>query len=47
MLKISAKTVIVHQTNIFDKLGIGNRSELLRFALSWDHQQDSIRLFLM
>jgi DNA-binding NarL/FixJ family response regulator len=34
MLKISAKTVIVHQTNIFDKLGIGNRSELIRFALS-------------
>ncbi|MGC2061838.1 MAG: response regulator transcription factor [Thermodesulfovibrionales bacterium] len=34
MLKISAKTVVVHQTNILEKLGLNNRSELIRFALS-------------
>ncbi|MBI5102152.1 MAG: response regulator transcription factor [Nitrospirae bacterium] len=34
MLKISPKTVIVHQTNTFEKLGFSNRSELIRFALS-------------
>ena len=33
MLKISAKTVVVHQTNILEKLGLNNRSELIRFAL--------------
>ncbi|TAN38492.1 MAG: response regulator transcription factor [Nitrospirae bacterium] len=34
MLKISPKTVIVHQTNTFEKLGFSNRSELIRFALA-------------
>lgn len=34
MLKISAKTVVVHQTNVLEKLGLNNRSELIRFALS-------------
>jgi len=34
MLKISTKTVVVHQTNILEKLGLNNRSELIRFALS-------------
>ncbi len=34
MLKISPKTVIVHQTNTFEKLGFSNRSELIKFALA-------------
>jgi DNA-binding NarL/FixJ family response regulator len=34
MLKISPKTVIVHQTNMCEKLGLSNRAELIRFALS-------------
>lgn len=34
MLKISTKTVVVHQTNILEKLGLSNRSELIRYALS-------------
>jgi DNA-binding NarL/FixJ family response regulator len=34
MLKISPKTVIVHQTNTFEKRGLSNRAELIRFALS-------------
>jgi two-component system response regulator NreC len=34
MLKISPKTVIVHQTNFFEKLGFSNRSELIKFALA-------------
>jgi len=34
MLKISAKTVVVHQTNILEKLGLNSRSDLIRFALS-------------
>jgi two-component system response regulator NreC len=34
MLNISAKTVIVHQTNILDKLGLSNRSELIKYAIS-------------
>jgi len=33
MLNISAKTVIAHQTNLTEKLGISNRSALIRFAL--------------
>jgi DNA-binding CsgD family transcriptional regulator len=34
MLNISAKTVIVHQTNVFEKLGFNNRSELIKYAIS-------------
>ena len=34
MLKISPKTVIVHQTNTFEKLGFSNRAELIKFALA-------------
>jgi len=34
MLNISAKTVIVHQTNIFEKLGFSNRSELIKYTIS-------------
>jgi len=34
MLNISAKTVIVHQTNILEKLGLSNRSELIKYAIS-------------
>ena len=34
MLKISTKTVVVHQTNILEKLGLNNRAELIRYALS-------------
>lgn len=34
MLKISPKTVIVHQTNICDKLSLTNKSDIIRFALS-------------
>jgi len=34
MLNISAKTVIVHQTNMFEKLGFSNRSELIKYAIS-------------
>ncbi len=33
MLNISAKTVIAHQTNLTEKLGISSRSALIRFAL--------------
>jgi len=34
MLNISPKTVIVHQANICEKLGLSNKSELIRFAVS-------------
>ena len=34
MLKISAKTVMVHQTNILDKLGFSRRTDLIKFAFS-------------
>jgi two-component system response regulator NreC len=34
MLNISPKTVIAHQTNILEKLGLENRSGLIRFAIS-------------
>jgi two-component system, NarL family, response regulator NreC len=33
MLNISAKTVIAHQTNIGEKLGIHNRAGLIKFAI--------------
>lgn len=33
MLNISAKTVIAHQTNLTEKLGISSRSALIRFAI--------------
>ena len=33
MLAISAKTVIVHQTNIGEKLGIHTRAGLIKFAI--------------
>jgi DNA-binding CsgD family transcriptional regulator len=34
MLNISAKTVIVHQTHILEKLGLSSRSELIKYAIS-------------
>lgn len=34
MLNISAKTVIVHQTHILDKLGLSSRAELIKYAVS-------------
>ncbi len=33
MLTISTKTVIAHQTNISEKLGIGSRAALIKFAI--------------
>jgi len=33
MLTISTKTVIAHQTNISEKLGIGTRAALIKFAI--------------
>ena len=33
MLGISAKTVIVHQTNLGEKLGIHTRAGLIKFAI--------------
>ena len=33
MLAISAKTVIAHQTNISEKLGIHTRAGLIKFAI--------------
>lgn len=33
LLNISAKTIIAHQTNIFEKLCLHNRSDLLKFAI--------------
>lgn len=34
LLTISVKTVMAHRTNIMEKLGIRNRSELIRYAIS-------------
>jgi DNA-binding NarL/FixJ family response regulator len=34
MLDISPKTVMVHQTNICEKLGLSNRSEIIKYAIS-------------
>jgi DNA-binding NarL/FixJ family response regulator len=34
MLNISAKTVIVHQTHILEKLGLSSRAELIKYAIS-------------
>lgn len=33
LLNISAKTVIAHQTNIFEKLNLHSRADLLKFAI--------------
>jgi DNA-binding NarL/FixJ family response regulator len=33
MLNISTKTVIAHQTNISEKLGIHSRTRLIKFAI--------------
>jgi DNA-binding NarL/FixJ family response regulator len=34
MLSISPKTVIVHQTNLCEKLGLSNKSDIIKFAFS-------------
>ena len=34
MLVISVKTVLRHRTNIMEKLGFHNRTELIKYAIS-------------
>ncbi len=34
MLSISPKTVIAHQTNLCEKLGLGNKADIIKFAYS-------------
>ena len=34
MLSISPKTVIVHQTNLCEKLGLSNKSDIIKFAFA-------------